>query len=434
MGGQGGKLPLLLLLLSLDVLGATITDVAVTVSTTLPTSLTPTETTVLLPTTNSTTTATVPSSSPETSAPEVLTDAFKVSTVTLGERSPEVSGISTLQAKGSTAHNIPGSPSSTAVDPSPTGLELTTSTPTPTPTAMKSNCAQTTTDTPRGTSLALAVTSFGVKRSTLPSPTSAALRLTSMGPTLRTSTSQGPAMTLLLGNTSLDETSTTTSDTTATTVTSTVVSRSTSAPNEPVATTPGSSIPTAPQTLSDTTGTTTKDVTTTVPSALSTSSIPMGTSALLSATAATIPPFSPETTQERSSISPETHSTSSPTTPAPAATSTKPSASPLDTTTIPDTRLPGSNPTPSQLVETISGITPGISTMTEETTLNTSAAPETLSAATDASLFLSLRLTVPLDLGNTTVQELVLSKLHEDLQTAFPCAGLALKWRGKRRT
>ncbi|XP_068262799.1 integumentary mucin A.1-like isoform X2 [Nyctibius grandis] len=227
-------------------------------------------------------------------------------------------------------------------------------------------------------------------------------------------------------------------------------------------------------------GTTDRDVTATVPLTLPTSLAPMETSALLPTTASTttgtIPPSSPETgtsTPERSSTSLGTGSASSPTAPTPTAASAEPSTAPAETTATSDTST-GLSHTPSQPVGTMSRTTPGISTVTVGPALGTSTVPETSSAATGmepsslsadsaqtpevtlstpadlpvtlpvcptatsntsaSHLFLSLRLTVPLDLGNTTVQELVLSKLHGHLQTKFPCAGLALEWRGKRRT
>ncbi|XP_075013267.1 uncharacterized protein LOC142085357 isoform X2 [Calonectris borealis] len=235
-------------------------------------------------------------------------------------------------------------------------------------------------------------------------------------------------------------------------------------------------------------GTATTDVTVTVSPTLPTSLTPMETSALLpttdSSTAATLPPSSPETeasTPEMSSTSLGTssaspHTASPPTAPAPTATSAEPLTTLADTTatSVISTGVPESTPTPSQLTGTTSRTTPAISTPTMGPTPGTPTVPGTLSAAmgtepsspatdptqtpeiilstptdlpamlpicptatsnTSAShLFLSLRLTVPLDLGNTTVQELVLSKLREDLQMAFPCAGLAVEWRGKRRT
>ncbi|KAM9615394.1 uncharacterized protein ACIBXB_021851 isoform 2-T2 [Morphnus guianensis] len=235
-------------------------------------------------------------------------------------------------------------------------------------------------------------------------------------------------------------------------------------------------------------GTTATDVTVTVSTAHPTSPTPMETSALLptstSTTAATVPPSSPETgasTPERSSTSPGPGSTSSlttppPTTPAPTAASAEPLTTPSDTTATPDTStgVRGSTPAPSQPAGTTARATPGISTMTSGLVPGTPTASETPSAATGmepsspatnstqtpevtlstpadlpttlpvcptamsntsaSHLFLSLRLTVPLDLGNTTVQELVLSKLRRDLQTAFPFAGLAVEWRGHRRT
>ncbi|XP_050758786.1 mucin-2-like [Gymnogyps californianus] len=233
---------------------------------------------------------------------------------------------------------------------------------------------------------------------------------------------------------------------------------------------------------------TTTDVTATMSPTISTSPTPMEASALLpttdSTTAAALPPSSPEMgafTPERSSTSPGTSSASPPTvpppsTPAPTATLAKPLTTLADTTATPiiSTRVTGSTPAPSQLAGTTSRTTSGISTLTvglTPGTLTVSGTPSTAtgtepsSPATDSTqtpevtlstpadlpttlpvcptatsntsashLFLSLRLTVPLDLGNTTVQELVLSKLRGDLQMTFPCAGLAVEWRGQRRT
>ncbi|XP_064313612.1 mucin-2-like isoform X2 [Phalacrocorax carbo] len=390
MAGQRGGLPLLLLCFVVPdlTLGATTTDRTATVSPTLPTSSTPTETTALLPTTSSTTAATLPPSSPETSTPEMLTDAFTTSATTPHGSSPAPSSISTLQARGSTAHIIPGSPVGTMVQPdltptglglttgtptglglttgTPTELGLTTGTPTTTPMAMTPNCAETTIVTSVGTSPALAVSSFGVEMSTQPPSASTLLSSAWVGTALGTSTHQGPAM--------------------------------------------------------------------------------------------TVPP---------GSTSPGTGSASSPTVPALTATSDEPSTALLDTTTTPvtSTGVPGSTATSSEPARTTAGTTPGTSTPTAPETPSDAAGMEPSSPATDSTLtpevtlsipadlpttlpvcptaksntsashlFLSLRLTVPLDLGNTTVQELVLSKLRRDLQTVFPCAGLAVEWRGKRRT
>ncbi|XP_074954469.1 mucin-4 [Phalacrocorax aristotelis] len=531
MAGQRGGLPLLLLCFVVPdlTLGATTTDRTVTVSPTLPTSSTPTETTALLPTTSSTTAATLPPSSPETSTPEVLTDAFTTSATTPHGSSPALSSISTLQARGSTAHIIPGSPVGTMVQPdltptglglttgtptglglttgTPTELGLTTGTPTTNPMAMTPNCAETTIVTSVGTSPALAVSSFGVEMSTQPPSASTLLSSAWVGTALGTSTHQGPAMTVPPGSTSpgtgsassptvpaptatSDEPSTALLDTTTTPVTSTGVSGSTATSSEPAGTTagttPGTSTPTAPETPSDAAGSTTTEVTATMSPTLPTSSTPMGTSALLlttdSTTIATLPPSSPEMgafTTERSSTSPGTSSTSPPTAlpptpPALTVASTEPLTTLADTTatTVINTGVPGSTPAPSQLAGTTSMTTPGISTPTMWLTSGTSTVSGTPSAATGmepsspatdstltpevtlsipadlpttlpvcptaksntsaSHLFLSLRLTVPLDLGNTTVQELVLSKLRRDLQTVFPCAGLAVEWRGKR--
>ncbi|XP_053930836.1 protein let-653-like [Cuculus canorus] len=234
-------------------------------------------------------------------------------------------------------------------------------------------------------------------------------------------------------------------------------------------------------------GTTTIDVTATVSLTHPTSSTPKETSALLpnsaSTTAVTIPPSNPErgaSTLERSSTALWTSSASSPTmlpptAPAQTDTSSEPLTTLLDTTSDPNTitGIPGTTPDHTQPVGTTARTTPGISTLTKKSNSSTLTALETSSAATStepsspatdstqitevtpstpadlstmppvcpnptsntsASLFLSLQLTIPLDLGNTTVQEMVLSKLRVDLQTLFPCAGLAVGWRGKRRT
>ncbi|XP_054241934.1 mucin-7-like isoform X2 [Indicator indicator] len=172
------------------------------------------------------------------------------------------------------------------------------------------------------------------------------------------------------------------------------------------------------------------------------------TSALLpttdSTTTAIVPSSRPGTGTsdlERSSTSMGNDNTSPPTppstTPAQTAASSEPLTTLSDTTEDPNTSitLPRSSPTSGQTAGTMAKTTPAISTPTLGTTLGTLTEPATPSAATGAShLFLSLRITIPLDLGNTTVQELVLSKLRQDLQTAFPCAGLAVEWRGQRRT
>ncbi|OPJ85595.1 putative GPI-anchored adhesin-like protein PGA18 [Patagioenas fasciata monilis] len=235
--------------------------------------------------------------------------------------------------------------------------------------------------------------------------------------------------------------------------------------------------------LDFTLGTTTMDVSVTMSPTHRTSLTPTETSALLptaeSSTAGTVPPSSPETgasTPENSSTSLGTSSTSPPTTPAPTDASSEPLTTLANTTATPNTitRVPRSTRAPSQMTGTTAGTTLDISTLTTGLTSGTPTAPETPNAITGmepsspgtssaqtpevtlsttgdlpttlptcpttmsntraSHLFLSLRLTVPLDLGNTTVQELVLSKLRTDLQTVFPCAGVALEWRGTRRT
>ncbi|XP_040469613.1 mucin-7-like isoform X2 [Falco naumanni] len=222
-------------------------------------------------------------------------------------------------------------------------------------------------------------------------------------------------------------------------------------------------------------GTTVTDVTATVSLTLPTSLTPMETSPLLPTTdstaAATLPPSSPETgasTLQRSSTSLGTGSTSPPTMPpptgpAPTAASAEPLTTLADTMATPaiSTGVPGSNPTPSRPAGTTSrntfdtsshtvGLTSGTepsspttsSTQIPEVTpstpadlsVMTSSCPTATSNTSASHLFLSLRLMVPQNLENTMVQELVLSKLRGNLLTTFPCAGLAVEWRGKRRT
>ncbi|XP_027739811.1 mucin-20 isoform X2 [Empidonax traillii] len=165
------------------------------------------------------------------------------------------------------------------------------------------------------------------------------------------------------------------------------------------------------------------------------------------------------------STSPGSGSTSSATTPELTDTLKKPLMTPSDTTAslITSTVAAKRTPAPSQPVMATARTTLGTSTLaapetpsaiagiefsfpttnstqTSEVTHSTPAdlpmpppvCPTGSSNTSASRLFLSLRLSTPLDLGNSTVQELVLSKLHEDLQTAFPCAGLSLEWRGKR--
>ncbi|XP_074768087.1 uncharacterized protein LOC141963048 isoform X1 [Athene noctua] len=473
MAGQrrGMSLPLLLSFAVLDVtLGTTTTDVTVTRSPTFPASSTPRKTMTLLPTT----TTPLPPSSPETSTPEVLSDAFIASAATPWGSSPAASSIPAPQARGSTAHSTPGLPVDTMVQPDPPSevLGLTSGTPDPTLMATTPNCDEPTIITSVGNSTALAVSSFGVKTSTLPPPTSTLLPSTWVGTTLGTSTHQGPAMTTPLGSTSpgtgsassptapaptaASDEPLTTSDTMATPITSTGIPGSTPIPSQLAGTTP----PTTPETPGDTAETTATDVTTTMSSTFPTSLMPMKTSALLpttnSTTTGTLPPSSPETgasTLERSSTSSGISSTSPPSAAASTAASAEPLTTLADTTDTPviSTGVPGSNPAPSQSARTTSRITSGMSTMTMGLTPGTPTISGTDSTPADlpttlpvcptsmpntsaSYLFLSLRLTVSLDLGNTTVQELILSQLRRYLQTAFPCAGLEVGWRGHRRT
>ncbi|XP_027503419.1 mucin-5AC-like [Corapipo altera] len=440
------------------------------------------ETMALLPNTSSSTAATLPPSSPATSTPEMPMDAFTPSAAAPQGSSLEASSITTAQERGSTAHSTTGFP----------GLGLTTGTLTSTSMAITPNCPKATNVTSVGTSTALAFSSFGAEMSTLPSPTSTLLSSTWVGTTLGTSTHQGPATTTVLGTTSpgsastsspttpaLTDTSnkplTTPSDTTASLITSTVAAKSTPDPSQPVGTTArttlGTSTLTAPETPSATAETTAMGVTAATSPSPPTSSISVETSTQLpttdSTTAATLSPSSPETeasTPERSSTSPGTGSTPTPTMPPPTtttATSSEPLTTKANTTASPviSTEVPLSTPSPSHPARTTSRTAPGIfpptmestpgiefsfptmnSTQTSEITHSTSAdlpmlppvCPTGLSNTSASRLFLSLRLSTPLDLGNSTVQELVLSKLRENLQTAFPCAGLSLEWRGKR--
>ncbi|XP_023788774.1 mucin-19-like isoform X1 [Cyanistes caeruleus] len=449
----------------------------------------PLETMALLPNTSSSTAATFPSSHPATSAPEMPMDAFTSSASTAQWSSPAASNVTTAQARGSTARSTPVSPGlgPTTTSSTPAGLGVTTtSTPTPASVAMTPNCDKTATFMSMGTSTALAVSSFGVEMSMLRPPTSSLLSSTS------TSTHQRLAMTTLLGSTSpgtstvsfsttsevtdtSDRPLMTPSDTMAFLVTTTEVPGNTPVPRQPAGimprTIPGTSTSREPETRSGTAETTAMGVTATVSPALPTSSTPMESSALLpttdsTTTTATLLSSSPETeasTSEESSTSTETGNTSPPTVPSPT-TTTEDSAESLatlaDTTASPviSTSDPMNTPsssypdrtTPEIFPSTVE-LTPGTEPTSPATSsAQTSEAP-TLSTPTDlptlppvcpsgssntsaSHLFLSLRLTTPLDMGNTTVQELVLSKLREDLQTAFPCAGLALAWRGKRRT
>ncbi|XP_014801270.1 PREDICTED: uncharacterized protein PB18E9.04c-like [Calidris pugnax] len=418
-----------------------------------------------LPTSNSTTAGTIPPSRPETPSPAVKMGASTVST--------------TLQEKGGTAHSTPGSAAGTTVQPDPTPTELRLTTVTPAAIPKTPDCAETTLVTSVGTSSALATTSFGIKARTLSSPTSILLSPTQVATTH--GTSQRPAVTTLLSSTSpgtgsassltatSDEPSTTPSDTTAALTTSMEATGSTPITSQPNGTTTSTSP-----------GTTALDVTETVSLAFPTSLTSMETSSVVSttdsSTTGTIPPSSPETGASTLETSLGTDRSSppiasSPTAPASPDTSAESSMTTGDTTGTSDTSTGYS--TPSQPVETTFGITSGTSTVTMETTPGTSTVPETSSAATGTEpsspttnstqttddtlstptdltttafcpttasstgpsyLFLSLQLTVPKDLGNTTMQELLLSKLREELQTTFPCAGLGVEWRGERRT
>ncbi|XP_021250760.1 integumentary mucin A.1-like isoform X2 [Numida meleagris] len=156
------------------------------------------------------------------------------------------------------------------------------------------------------------------------------------------------------------------------------------------------------------------------------------------------------------------------------AASPEPSTTVVDTTTtsITGTAVPRSTPNPSPPQGTTTGTSPGVSTLTTGKPPETSMAPQSSSAtigtkpsspattptqsldittspsaelpptlptcpsapsnASASQLFFSMRLTTPLDMGNTTVQKLLLAKLHRDLQAAFPCTGLMLQWRGNK--
>ncbi|XP_056354748.1 mucin-2-like isoform X1 [Oenanthe melanoleuca] len=464
----------------------------------------PLETIALLPNTSSSTAATFPSSRPATSTPKMPMDAFTANASTAQQSSLAASNITMPQAKGSTAHSTPVSPRlgpTTSTTPAqlgpttsttPAGLGLTTTnTPTPTSMAMTSDCDKTPTFTSVGTSTTLAASSFGVEMSMLPPPTSSLLSSTGVGTTLGTSTHQGPAMTTLLGSTSLGTSTTSASitrevtdtsdgpwmvlsDTMASLATTTDLPGSIPVPSQPAGTTPGTipgtSTPTEPETPSDTAETTAMGVTATVSPPLPTSSTPVESSTLLpatdSTTTATFLSSSPDTeasTPEESSTSEETGNTSPASVPPPT-TATEDSVESL--TTLADTTaslaISTSDPmsisssadpdetTPDIFPSTMES-TPGTelsspatssAQTSEATTLSTptdlavlpTACPSGSSNTSASQLFLSLRLTTPLDLGNTTVQEQVLTKLRENLQTEFPCAGLSLAWRGKRRT
>ncbi|XP_010210370.1 PREDICTED: uncharacterized protein DDB_G0274915-like [Tinamus guttatus] len=160
----------------------------------------------------------------------------------------------------------------------------------------------------------------------------------------------------------------------------------------------------------DKAGTTDVDVTVKTPLTFSTFSRPSETSALLLTTTSTSTATTTPSSSEVGSSTPEERS------------STADVTSPYASTEL---SSPVTNSTPSPEV-------------TISTTADEPATPLVCpSAATNTNashLFLSLRLTVPLDLENSMAQELILSKLRGDLQTAFPCAGFTVAWRGKRRT
>ncbi|XP_032302411.1 integumentary mucin A.1-like [Coturnix japonica] len=189
----------------------------------------------------------------------------------------------------------------------------------------------------------------------------------------------------------------------------------------------------------------------------------------LLSTAAPTPPSSPDTeapTPVKPSTAPGT--SNAPATSAHTAAPPEPSTVVVDTaTSITNTVVLRSTPSPSPPPGNTTGTSTGVSTVITGTPADTSMAPQSSSAtpgtkpsspATTSSqsldgtistsselpptcpstpndaiasqLFLSLRLTTPLDMGNTTVQELLLAKLRRDLQAAFPHAGLLLYWRG----
>ncbi|XP_025949235.2 mucin-2-like [Dromaius novaehollandiae] len=406
MASQAGGLPvplLLLLLLSLAgrdglVLGTTGTDKTVKVSPTFSAFSRPTETSVLLPTITSTSTATTPPSSPEvgTSTPEERSSTppytFTASTVTTWGSSPTVSKVLTQTERGSTAHSSASLPAGTTmvqVVSSTTGRGTTTDAQSPTTAAVTSTHAEKTASTSLGTSTAPGVSLTRGDASMVPPSTSSLLASTMEGTTLATSTSEETATTSSLRSTSQETSSA-----------------------SPSTTTP-------PITIEET-------------FTLAGSSTLLEGTITASITSTAVSESTPTATQ------PETTTGTTP------GISTQTSGTALDTMTVPQTSSAGMSTTN---VTSVYPSTEPSSLATDliqspEVTISTTAdKPTTLlvcpSAATNTSashLFLSLRLTVPLDLENSVAQELILSKLRGDLQTAFPCAGFTVEWRGKRRT
>nr|XP_038039561.1 putative protein TPRXL isoform X2 [Anas platyrhynchos] len=181
---------------------------------------------------------------------------------------------------------------------------------------------------------------------------------------------------------------------------------------------------------------------------------------------------------EKGSSTPETPSTppgssrpSPPTTAPHTGTSAEPPTSPLDTTAPHPTSsgVPGSTPNPSQTLGTTNGTSPGASTLTTGTSPDTQASPPSPGATTGTSpatnstqspnnisststaqptaeptcpgimspgaeshIFLSVRLAGPLDPGNKTMQDLILSELRHRLQVKFPQADFTMRWSGKK--
>ncbi|XP_031459323.1 cell wall protein DAN4-like isoform X2 [Phasianus colchicus] len=153
-------------------------------------------------------------------------------------------------------------------------------------------------------------------------------------------------------------------------------------------------------------------------------------------TAATTPPSSRDTEAPTSAMPSTTPGTSSAVpTSAHTAAPPEPSTTVVDTTTTSITSMvvPSSTSSPSPSLGSTTGTSPDVSTLTTGSPPDTSTALQSPSATPGASqLFLSMHLITPLDMGNTTAQELLLAKIRRDLQTAFPCAGLLLQWRGEK--
>ncbi|XP_040423719.1 mucin-7-like isoform X2 [Cygnus olor] len=223
------------------------------------------------------------------------------------------------------------------------------------------------------------------------------------------------------------------------------------------------------------------DLNATAISALSASLKPTETTALQPTTASTgtasAPPSSPETgasTPETPGTPPGSSSPSLPTVAPHTAAPAEPSTAPQDTTapSHTSTGVPGSTPTPSQPLGTTDGTSPGTSTLTTGTTPDTQASPQSPGATTgtepsspatnstqspnntsststalpmaqpacpgimspvrESHIFLSMRLASPLGLGNTNVQDLIVSELQHRLQVRFPHANFTMQWRGKK--